>query len=457
MNTDVSQPPQKRMVAEVWCIIRDIGKIDTVNMRVDIKCNLYASWFDPRLKLVEYIDWDESWHPTYCLANATAETDASWEEIRCDRLVEDKAQFMCWLSVNGPIINRMDLRAFPFDFDEIEIIMDASNVDNAPDIKELDFIPLARPNSVTSNVLTFGELYDPVPDMLEFTVFALETDRTLYKIKQIAFAQINYKIRVMRKPGMILSKHIFPLFLTGIIALPPYQMDPIKDYIDRVNYMVVMFLATSAFIFIVAEDTPSTPYMKTIDKLITLTVILSMLVGLESMFVKFKSDAGAWDCDIDNTTYDTCAQFDNFFGKILGLVYTLAFVIIFGLALFRFHVVAQGKASDKAKLHSSQTVRNESAPVASFKATQARSTPVAQGAQLNQDLNFPAIGNGNPGDGFQDRAFADPRGFQDRRSADRNFQDRGFADRGGFQDRGFADRGGFQDRSFADREGGSVL
>jgi hypothetical protein len=390
-NIEVSEPPMKRMVAETWLIIRDIGKIDTVNMRVDIKCNLYASWYDPRLRTVEYIDWDESWHPTFCLANATAETDANWEEIRCDRLDEEKSQFMCWLSVTGPIINRMDLRTYPFDFDEIEIIMDASNVDNAPDIRELDFVPLARPNPVASNVFTFGELYDPQPDMLEFTVFALETDRTLYKIKQIAFAQINYKIRVMRKPAMILSKHIFPLFLTGIIALPPYQMDPIKDYTDRMEYSVVMFIATSAFIFIVDEDTPSTPYMKTIDKLVTLTVLMSMLVGLESMLVKFKSDSGEWDCDIDNTTYDTCAEFDNFFGKILALAYTLTFMIIFGHALFQFHVIAAGKDFDKAKLHATQIVRNES------KGPKQSKTPVAQRAEqypANDGLHFPAIGYG---------------------------------------------------------------
>ena len=133
------------------------------------------------------------------------------EKIKCDKLVDDDL-FMCWLSVIGPISNRMDLRRFPFDFDDIEIVMDASNVDNAPDISELDFRPVAHPelNPVADNVLTFSNMYDPVTDLLEFSVYELETVRSIFKVGQVKFPQINYKVKVMRKPTMFIAKAIFP-------------------------------------------------------------------------------------------------------------------------------------------------------------------------------------------------------------------------------------------------------
>jgi hypothetical protein len=357
---ELENPPREHVVAEVWCIIKDIGKIDTATMTVEIKVDLYASWYDNRLKGREYIEWDEVWHPTYALANATV--DAVSDDIKCDKLVDDDL-FMCWLSVVGPISNRMDLRAFPFDFDDIEVIMDASNVDNAPDISELDFRPVAHPelNPVADYVLTFSNMYDPVRDMLEFSVFELETQRSIFRVGQIKFPQINYRIKVMRKPKMALAKAILPLFLTGLISLPPLQMDITKGYTDRVNYCVTMFLATCAFVYVIEGDTPSTPYLKTLDKLMGVTIIVPLSLCLETMFVKWRSDVGAIDCVIDPTktsalgsdiVENTCTDIDRAFGMFITLGFTVSFLLILGKALFDFYQVSAGLKFEKHELHS---------------------------------------------------------------------------------------------------------
>jgi hypothetical protein len=235
---------------------------------------------------------------------------------------------MCWLSVNGAIYNVMDLRKFPFDRDAIEIFMDASNVMKAPDLKELDFRPVrdCSMNDIADYNMQFGNMYDPVEDMLEFTVYGLSTTRAIHKIGQVEFAQVNFAIKIVRKPFSMVMKVVVPLFLCGVLSLAPMQMNVIDDFIDRINYAVVMFLATSAFLFVIESQTPTTPYMKTLDYLIAITVNIAIAVGVESMVIKYLADKGYWECD--GGQVDQCSRFDEKFADYMALIFAVSFVAV---------------------------------------------------------------------------------------------------------------------------------
>ena len=49
--------------------------------------------------------------------------------------------------------------------------------------------------------------------------------------------------KVVRKPAMMVMKVVGPLFLCGALSLSPTQMDPVSNYIDRINYAVMMVSA----------------------------------------------------------------------------------------------------------------------------------------------------------------------------------------------------------------------
>ena len=191
------------ITAECWCIVNDIGSIDTVTFTVTIKADLYASWYDERLAKYEdadSINWDECWKPRFDCANRTHDVETG---LRCDVLNEKASQFMCWVHINGTVFNPMDLRKFPFDHDDICLVMDSTNVMQAPDITELNLIPVQECNDVAMHVLQFGNAYDPEHDMLEFLAVGLETERCIYKVGKVEFAQMNYRIKVLRRPRMI--------------------------------------------------------------------------------------------------------------------------------------------------------------------------------------------------------------------------------------------------------------
>jgi hypothetical protein len=354
------------VTAEVWCIIRDIGTIDTANMTVMIKADLFASWFDERLRpyydeTENLIDWDHCWSPRYDIANKTP--DLVCDPFKYDVLDENNQQMMCWLSINGTIDNSMDLKKFPFDWDDIEIIMDASNVMKAPEIDELDFVPVRNclKNRVAEHVLQFGNSFDPVEDMLQFDVFALETQRGIFTMGEVEFAQINYKVKVLRKPLMIAVKVIFPLFMCGILSLSPLQMDPISEYVDRINYIVVMFLAISAFLFVIDGETPSTPYLKTLDYLVSVTTSSALMLGGETMAVRYLRDAGIWDCDPELSRAerdDACSAFDGKFGETISIFFVGSFLFFFVKAVLDFRTLAAGKRFDKRSLHEGSSVRD---------------------------------------------------------------------------------------------------
>ena len=94
------------------------------------------------------------------------------------------------------------------------------------------------------------------------------------------------------------------------------------------------FLATSAFLFVIEGETPTTPYVKTLDYLIGITTLISMAVGFESMIIRYLSDHGHWDCDPDLQWYertkkgDVCATYDQHFANIAGGIYALLFLMI---------------------------------------------------------------------------------------------------------------------------------
>jgi hypothetical protein len=350
-------------------------------MTVMIKCDLYASWYDERLReWYGFIEWDKTWFPRFDCANKTP--DAIIDEMKCDRLNDDSAQMLCWLSVNGAIYNVMNLRKFPFDCDAIEIFMDASNVAKAPEITELDFRPVSdcNENRVADYNSQFGSMYDPVEHMLEFTVTGLQTCRGVHMVGQVEFAQVNFMIHVVRKPMMMVMKVVFPLFLCGILSLSPTQMDPITDYIDRINYAVMMFLATSAFLFVIEAQTPTTPYMKTLDYLIGITVNVAMLVGLETMIIRYLVFKGYWECD-DKTSYferdDQCSNFDEKFADYVGIGFVVSFVVVCISGIMSAdHMFTSVKS--KKELHDQSTLVDHSGqPVLANFPHRTKSTPAA--------------------------------------------------------------------------------
>ena len=142
-------------------------------------------------------------------------------------------------------------------------------------------------------------------------------------------------------------------------------MDIIKGYTDRIEYCVTMFLAACAFVYVVEGDTPSTPYLKTLDKLIGVTVLVPLALGIETMFIKWRADMGALDCDIDLTKTSTlgsdivdnaCTGFDRIFSLLVTLSFTISFVIILGKALYEFFQVSAGLRFDKKSLHANARV-----------------------------------------------------------------------------------------------------
>ena len=122
-----------------------------------------------------------------------------------------------------------------------------------------------------------------------------------------------------------------------------------------------MFLATCAFVYVIEGDTPSTPYLKTLDKLMGVTIIVPLSLCLETMFVKWRSDVGAIDCVIDPTktsalgsdiVENTCTDIDRAFGMFITLGFTVSFLLILGKALFDFYQVSAGLKFEKHELHS---------------------------------------------------------------------------------------------------------
>eukprot|EP00670_Eutreptiella_braarudii_P023908 CAMPEP_0174357436 /NCGR_PEP_ID=MMETSP0811_2-20130205/36016_1 /TAXON_ID=73025 ORGANISM="Eutreptiella gymnastica-like, Strain CCMP1594" /NCGR_SAMPLE_ID=MMETSP0811_2 /ASSEMBLY_ACC=CAM_ASM_000667 /LENGTH=168 /DNA_ID=CAMNT_0015490259 /DNA_START=14 /DNA_END=520 /DNA_ORIENTATION=+ len=65
-----------------------------------------------------------------------------------------------------------------------------------------------------------------------------------------------------------------------------FQWDFSENLIDRTNFVATMFLAISAFLWVIDAETPRTPYLKSLDKVTVIAIAATVLIAIETIAIK---------------------------------------------------------------------------------------------------------------------------------------------------------------------------
>ena len=278
-------------------LIRDVPAIDVTNMTVNIQGYLYMYWDDQRLHGHSRDDaffdglWDdenrvkEVWRPDFRFVNAGGADEFTLEPGDCYPDFERCIMVGIWY-FNGPIRNEMDLRGYPFDIDDIDILISSMHLERYGSTDS--HLVLAYEDYGDDTILFMPGFLPNNGGFLQWELTELRTEREQLG-KQAGWSEyykLNFKLRVRRRPEAVIVKIVFPLVLASVMTFACFQWDFSEHVIDRLNFVATMFLAISAFLWLIDAETPRTPYLKCLDKLTVLAFAATIFIAIETIAVK---------------------------------------------------------------------------------------------------------------------------------------------------------------------------
>jgi len=269
-----SQPP---MTIDLMLNIFDVSEFNAEEFTAKINIEMVYFWIDPRLvgQTQENIDWSETWCPRPSICNC-GELDA--EEPDC--VIQNSKTGLCkaTCTLRGYIKNRMNLHDFPCDGDAVELRFDFQKQGLPADQAIITFPcrggPLASAGIVpeVSDVLCLDLEFSAVTawDILGFGAYLRKA-----QYKQ-AWSQFVLCVFIRRFPMFYLVKVALLMVLSSIMSFGVYQIEEVGD---RMSYLVTVFIANGALLFVSSGSMPRTPYLTTLDKIV--------LCGFLQVFVVF--------------------------------------------------------------------------------------------------------------------------------------------------------------------------
>jgi len=269
---DDDRPAEPPMIIDLMLNILDISEFNAEEFTAKINIEMVYFWVDPRLvnKTQEHLNWSETWCPRPSICNC-GELDA--EEPDC--VIQNSSTGLCkaTCTLRGYIKNHMDLNDFPCDGDVVELRFDFQKQGLPAEQAIIRFAQASsRIVAGVKDVLCLDLEFSALTawDMLGFGAYLRKA-----QYKQ-AWSQFVLCVFVRRFPMFYLVKVALLMVLSSTMSFGVYQ---IEDIGDRMSYLVTVFIANGALLFVSSGSMPKTPYLTALDKVV--------LAGFLQVFIVF--------------------------------------------------------------------------------------------------------------------------------------------------------------------------
>jgi len=222
-------------------------------------------------------------------------------------------------------IERMELDAFPFDVQELTVVMDMRFVP----VERAMFVPdrttSPKPNNSHSVVvsseydeddtsdppsLILNRQYCTFPDfdakrvVVQFASAVYDAERELDE-NAFRWGQVTIRFQLVRQHSRYLYRVGFYNFVLSVTSVCAFALSPIDDLGDRIGFLITLILAAVAFQYIVSQYIPNVPYLTVLDKytfgVFSVACLLLTAVSLISV-VKVSDDMrnelDKWFCQV---------------------------------------------------------------------------------------------------------------------------------------------------------------
>jgi len=265
------------LTVEVTFGVPKIAHINTVDSTAYVKIFLNMWWEDYRFVGKQPEDLPKNvWTPQPTLVNAMPGLETSDEPV----VLNDPATgllFYCIL-FEGTVANPMDLREFPFDTDNLELLFtttsDSVQLNGKPRQQAKDFV--FRPVNGHRGMLQVNPEWDG-----EIAEFKLDGYSVYSREKSTStgdtYSYLTIDFWLRRKTKYYVIKFILPTWLVFLLTCASLLIDPVTDLADRLSMITTMFLTAVALMYVISESLPKTDFLTYVDAQVLITMMSILL------------------------------------------------------------------------------------------------------------------------------------------------------------------------------------
>jgi hypothetical protein len=332
-----------------------LSEIDNVKSTAAVQFDVNLFWRDPRLAELNRRtegglndnDIPEGlWRPSFDLNQRCADipvsvfADPAAPSVEVELANPEDGLLQLVIPVTGTVDNPMDLTEFPFDEDGIDFTLCGTMLRDgrSADASDFELVPCDPHKSLGFPFMTMSETADSMP---EFSILGSEVE-AYHKTRKNAhrsnggysrtWSYINFTVHVRREVGYFFWKIIVPLWLIATLVMSTFS-HPACAYGDRTEGVLALFMATAATLYVVGASLPAASFLTPIDKLVVATLLLIVLIQLETMYL-------AKLCQNDGEKQ--AQEIDDYAVYVFALTYTL-----FNAAIFVPRVLRRWRAGLK--------------------------------------------------------------------------------------------------------------
>lgn len=267
------------------CGASRIAEVSTANQTSYMKAFIVLYWTDPRMAGWEGDHLpDELWGPFVVVRNAL-KNEMSVDDHEFQLIDRSKGRMKRFILCEGTVVNHLDLKEFPFDFNSVDIEFGSVSHWRTKDGSKSGSV-VGTPSYYLCEVRNpaegerIGIYWDGhIPEwQLHGASFNLHRHSDKAGFVQ---SQLKLSFQVSRSVKFYVAKILVPLYLL-IINLATIFFLPVDDLSSRSANSMTGFLAAFAFLFVVGESLPKVDFLTRIDKVIMASLGTITAVGLES-------------------------------------------------------------------------------------------------------------------------------------------------------------------------------
>ncbi|KAK3590900.1 hypothetical protein CHS0354_020877 [Potamilus streckersoni] len=267
----VSEKDKKTVLLKV--VYLKVGEVDTVKEQFIADICLRARWREPALDGVKsnsHVDFKKYWNPKIHVSNLIGESQQSiWTELGL--VPSGEAYIVEKRRISGTFGERMELQDFPFDFQDLSIIVCTELPETVAELVEDDY------EVSIVNVQCFVDEQEwKLHDFVDSEKREVSKDFTDVKFRNPGLIM---RTVAERRAGFFIWNILVIMMLISTLSFTTFAVDTALPQ-NRLQLSFIITLTSVTFRFVTNQSLPKIPYLTNLDKYILGSMIFNWLVTI---------------------------------------------------------------------------------------------------------------------------------------------------------------------------------
>ncbi|XP_063437274.1 gamma-aminobutyric acid receptor subunit beta-1-like isoform X3 [Mytilus trossulus] len=283
-SKSIKPKPKKSVFIKVTFL--KISNIETVKEQFSADVFIKARWREPSLdhsKVSDNLKLDQYWSPKLVVQNVLGSPkQSSWKELNFGKggeafIVEKRR-------IKGTFAEMLELRMFPFDFQDISVVLTSEHP-----IQELEILEDEQELS-SMNVSCFVDVQEW--ELKDYVVTeAKQMTKEFSETKNISFPLLTVKTLAVRQFGFFVWNILIIMTIISLLSFTTFAVDNTKPQ-NRLQLGFTLTLTGVTFRFVTNQSLPKISYLTKLDIYILFCMIFNFCISIwHAVITRFKDNS----------------------------------------------------------------------------------------------------------------------------------------------------------------------